>query len=381
MRNVCAPVLAAALLAGAAGCHRVNYTRDDRYEEGLVVCLSGAGGMMGETERIREGLNAGGVGRAIEVFEWSGGGVLTDQTDVEANRRKAHRLATRIEGYTRSHPGRPVHLVGVSAGTGLVVWALERLSEGCEATGAVLIASSLDTKYDLTGALSHVADRVYSFNSVADPVLVWGVTWAGTVDRGGGIAGGLVGFSPPDSASEQTRALYKEKLREISWWPGDVVLGHLGDHLGATNPTYVKTKIAPIILGKEIPGLRPREKEPPADAVKGREQKPATADYAKRLEEKRKAEEAEKAAAKKAAEDALKKAAEEDDAEKTEPEKPADEPEKPPKPKKPDTPKEAVKNDGADRFVDWHVGRKVAPTQETHSSDAARFFREPRRLP
>jgi len=369
MRNVGGVILAAALVAGAAGCAQVNYTDDDRYTEGLVVCLSGAGGMMGETERVREGLNAGGVGRAIEIFEWSAGGVLTDQTDVEANHRKAHRLARRVEEYMYSHPGRPVHLIGVSAGTGLVVWALEDLAEGCEATGAVLISSSLDTRYDLTRALGKVADRLYSFNSVADTVLTFGVTLAGTVDRGGGLAGGLVGFSPPDGASEETQALYKEKLTEISWWPGDVVLGHLGDHLGATNPTYVKTKIAPIVLGEQP------AKEPPTEAVKGKEA--VTPAYAKRLEEKRKADEAKKAAAAKKAKEAGSK----DDTTKTETKKQADEPKKPVPPKKPPKPKEAVKKDGANRFSDWHVGRKTTLTQQKPSSDAARFLREPRRLP
>jgi len=373
MRDVGAVVLAAALMAAAAGCGRVNYTHGNRYEEGLVVCLSGAGGMMGETERVREGLNAGGVRRAIEIFEWSGGGVLSDQTNVAENHRKAQRLSRRIEEYMRSYPGRPVHLIGVSAGTGLVVWALEDLSEGHQATGAVLISSSLDTKYDLTSALGKVSDRLYSFNSVADTILSLGVTFAGTVDRGGGIAGGLVGFSPPDGVSDETQTLYKEKLVQVSWWPGDVVLGHLGNHLGATSPAYVETKIAPIILGEQVPGLGP-PKHPSTVAVKGREKEPATPDYAKRLEEKRKAEEAEKAAARKAAEDAAKKAEEE---------KQADEPKKPTKPKsrKPRTPKEAVKNDGKQRFFDWHVGRRTPTTEETHSSDAARFFREPRRLP
>jgi pimeloyl-ACP methyl ester carboxylesterase len=375
MKNLPVVILAAALMAGAAGCTQVNYTHMNRYEEGLVVCLSGAGGMMGETERLREGLNAAGVARAIEVFDWSAGGVLQDQTAVEANRRKAGRLARRIEDYKRSHGGRPVHLVGVSAGTGLVVWALEDLSEGCEATGAVLISSSLDTKYDLTKALTKVSDGLYSFNSVADTVLSLGVTWAGTVDRGGGIAGGLVGFSPPDGASDQTKALYKAKLREISWWPGDVVLGHIGDHLGATNPAYVKAKIAPIVLGRQpgqpSPAEKPASEKTPDQAVKHKEA--VTPEYAERLEAKRKADEARKAAAEKAAKDLAEK---KKGGKKPQPKKPAK-----PRPKKPDPLKEAVRGDDVQRFFDWHVGRRASSSEETRSSDADRFFREPRRLP
>ena len=251
-KEVMKPVLVlVAVAALAAGCAHINYTDGDRYDRGLVICLSGAGGMMGETDRIREGLAGGGVSRALEVFEWSRGEVFSDQTAVKENRHKAGQLARRIEAYQREYPGRPVHLIGVSAGTGVAIWALEALSDAHRVTGVILIASSLDTRYDLTKALEKVDDAVYSFSSVADTVLSLGVPWAGTVDRSGGLGGGLVGFSPPDGSSEHTKMLYKEKLVQINWWPGDMVLGHLGDHLGAANPTFVRVRIAPLILGKQ----------------------------------------------------------------------------------------------------------------------------------
>ncbi|MBE3099223.1 MAG: alpha/beta hydrolase [Planctomycetes bacterium] len=250
--------MAAVLLAAAwaTGCGQANlYTSPQRYEQGLVICLSGAGGMMGECERIREGLAAGGVDRAIEIFDWSRGDVLSDQASVEGNRRIAADLARHVECYLANHPGKPVHLVGISAGTGIVVWALEELQEGMQVEGAVILASSLDTKYDLAKALARVRDHLWSFNSLADTVLSLGVTWAGTVDRKGGIAGGLVGFSPPDGAPDDAKALYHDRLVQTTWWPGDMVLGHMGDHLGATNPTFVRVRIAPLVLGKEPPKI------------------------------------------------------------------------------------------------------------------------------
>ncbi len=255
-----------ALTMVAGGCGGATYTSPERYERGLVVCLSGAGGMMGEVNRIRNGLSSGGVDLAIEAFNWSRGGVFGDQMDVAENRRRAMQLAARVETYLKNRPGRPVHLIGVSAGTGLVVWALENL-QGVRATGAVLIASSLDAHYDLSRALRNVNGHIYSFNSVADTVLTLGVTLAGTVDRGGGIGGGLVGFSPPDGASEATKQLYQEKLKQFSWNPSEVLLGHLGNHLGATRSTFVRVRIAPLILGKEPetadkPQVRPAATEP-----------------------------------------------------------------------------------------------------------------------
>ncbi|MCX5675948.1 MAG: alpha/beta hydrolase [Planctomycetota bacterium] len=273
--------MAAVLLAvaQATGCGQANlYTSPQRYEQGLVICLSGAGGMMGECERIREGLAAGGVDRAIEIFDWSRGDVLSDQASVEGNRRIAADLARHVECYLANHPGKPVHLVGISAGTGIVVWALEELQEGAQVEGAVILASSLDTKYDLAKALTRVRDHLWSFNSLADTVLSLGVTWAGTVDRKGGIAGGLVGFSPPDGVPDDTKALYRDRLVQVTWWPGDMVLGHMGDHLGATNPTFVRVRLAPLVLGKEPPKIEapPDDKTAKAPPPKAAEKWAAT---------------------------------------------------------------------------------------------------------
>jgi len=258
-------VVAVLALAGCAGNGRSD-ANTDAHEHGRVYVLSGAGGMMGECGSIRDGLKQGGVRRPIEIFHWSHGGVLEDQTGVEANRKKARELARRIEAFQAVSPGSPVHVIGVSAGTGLVVWALEDLEPGTTVTAAILLSSSLDTHYNLGPALAKTRDGIYSFTSVADTVLSLGVTWAGTVDRNGGLAGGLVGFSPPGDASEETRRLYKEKLHEIGWWPGDTVYGHVGDHLGATRPGYVKAKVAPIVLGEELP--TPPEDAQPFEAVR-----------------------------------------------------------------------------------------------------------------
>ena len=240
----------------AGGCGRMNRNPADcflretdveRYEHGLVVCLSGAGGMMGETGDIRQGLTDGGVEYAIEVFDWSTGVVLIDQMALETNKRKAKALARRIEEYQQEHPGRPVHLVGVSAGTGLVVWALEDLAPGCHVESAFLIAPSLWHKYDLSAAMQELEDRLYNFYSPWDPVLALLVPVFGTVDRINGVSGGLRGFGLPDTADERAKAVYKSKLEQIGWGSKDAAYGHIGGHLGATRPAYVGARIAPLL--------------------------------------------------------------------------------------------------------------------------------------
>jgi pimeloyl-ACP methyl ester carboxylesterase len=207
--------------------------------------------MLGEDKRVRDALASAGVNRALEIFHWSQGDVMDDQRDVSRNRFEADELSRRLTAYIADHPGKPVHVVGISAGTGVAVWAIEDLPGGMKVTGAVLLASSLDSRYDLGSALGKVDDAIYSFSSVADAVLGLGVTLTGTVDRGGAIAGGLAGFSPPKNAPPDEVRLYKEKLVQIPWWPGYVVLGNPGDHLGSTNPLFVKACIAPLVLGRK----------------------------------------------------------------------------------------------------------------------------------
>jgi len=246
------------LLAAAwtAGCTQRNFTAQARYEKGLVIVLSGAGDMMGEVNSIRNGLNAGHVDWALEHFAWSQGGVIHDQTGMDENRRMAARLARRIEGYEAQYPGRPVYLVGVSAGTGILVWCLEDMREGTTVTGAVLLSSSLQSHYDLGPALEHIKTYMYVFrNSPADVVLAAGVMATGSVDRSGLLAGGLYGFSPPDKAPDSTVLAYREKLVEIRWGPGDVLLGNPGDHLGPTRSAFVHYRVAPAVLGR-MPGAK-----------------------------------------------------------------------------------------------------------------------------
>ncbi len=240
--------LALALVALAAGCGGPPQ-REDAPDQGLVLCTAGAGGFVGEVGRIRRGLLEGGVPFAIEEFHWSRGTVLGDQINLEANRAQAAALARRIETYQDAHPGRPVHLVGVSAGTGILVWALEALVPGRRVDGAVLIASSLEQHYNLGPALAKLRGRMHSFYSPLDMILAMGVPLTGTVDRSGGISGGLARFVLPDDADAATRALYEECLVQHGWTPGDMLLGHLGDHLGATSPSFVRERIAPIVWG------------------------------------------------------------------------------------------------------------------------------------
>jgi hypothetical protein len=244
----------------------VNLTDGQGYDRGLVICLSGAGGITGEVGRIRQGLIEGGVQCAIESFEWSSGMVLVDQVDLDSNKTKARALACRIEAYGRDHPGCPVHMIGVSAGTGLIVWALEDLNSLDPVENVVLLGSSLGGTYNLKTALGHINGRLHNHYSGSDMVLGLLVRATGTVDRGDSDAGGLRGFRPPVMDNEETRTLYDEKLTQVAWTAEDASLGNLGDHLGGTNPTYVKARLAQLCTARTTEP--PTEtNEPPALSV------------------------------------------------------------------------------------------------------------------
>lgn len=243
------------LISAAPGCQPIQYTSPDRYQQGLVVCLGGAGGISAEVDRIRRGLYTSRLEYAIESFEWSQGDILKDQTDLKANRRQARRLARRIEAYCAEYPSQPVYLVGKSAGTGVVVWALEELDPNCRVNAAFLIASSLYRAYDLTDALAPLTNRMYILYSPADSVLALAATTTGTVDRQHGQCGGLKGFVLPDHPGPYTKAIYQARIAQRGWRLADIFQGHFGGHFGASNPEFVRRHIAPLIA--------PRNNQPP----------------------------------------------------------------------------------------------------------------------
>ena len=249
------------LLALASGCaHCDNCNSPQRLERGLVLVLDGAGGITAAFEQVAKGLNDAGVNQAFEPYEWSTHDVFQDQVDLQRNHEMAAGLTNFIVGYLQHYPGRPVHLIGLSAGTGIVIFAAEALPPGVQVDGIFLLGSSLSSGYDLSAALGHVRHAITNFSSVADVgVLGAGVAVTGTVDRSHSLPAGITGFHLPKDALPGTRQLYLAKLVEVPWNPTYVVYGDLGGHLGATTPAFAQHMIAPVILSNSA-----RQSGPPA---------------------------------------------------------------------------------------------------------------------
>lgn len=119
--------------------------------------------------------------------------------------------------------------MGLSAGTAVVLYALEALPESYQVDGAFLLSASVSANYDLTKALRRVKNRMYVFTSAKDGVLRNFVPMVGTADRerGSATTAGLRGFRIPANASEDTQVLYA-KVVHVHWSHEMQKVGHRG---------------------------------------------------------------------------------------------------------------------------------------------------------
>ncbi len=239
-----------ALVPAFAGCQAPLANRAERIPHGYVYYCDGAGGggLMNWTGGLRDGLLKGGYPGSGEVFSWNTGlGVIPDQdASVQYKRNKARKLAQEATAYSRRYPQAPVSFMGLSAGTTVVVFALEEMPAGARIDNAVLCGASISSTYDLTRALQNLDNKMYVFTSAKDPVLEFLVPMSGTADRASGTvpAAGLSGFRVPQEATSATRSQYA-KVVTIPWRPEFAKLGYAGGHTDVLSSAFVAAHIAP----------------------------------------------------------------------------------------------------------------------------------------
>ena len=151
------------------------------------------------------------------------------------------KLARWIEEYSDRYPDRPINLVGLSAGTGVSVWALEDLKPGYEVDNVILLASSLSHDYDMSKALKRVKGKVYNYFSSNDAVLQIPMKIFGTIDAKFGVDGaGAVGLH------NRTQKIVNKR-----WKAEYQRYGYYGGHTDATSPGFVKAVLSHHINGKK----------------------------------------------------------------------------------------------------------------------------------
>ena len=247
--------LLSATLPAMVSCATLPHRSDARVSFGKVYFLDAAGGgsiLTNWGHGVVVGLQAGGYAGGFESFHWQTGfGVVADQqASLSYKRSKAHDLAREISQFIATHPSVPVHLLGLSAGTAIAIFALEELSETNKVESVVFLGSSLSSHYDLTKSLQRVRGRVYVFTSQHDAILSIGVAIFGTADREycGACSVGLHGFHLPLDASSETRELYG-KIENIAWRSEFARTGNLGGHTDTVKSEFVAAYIAPLLTG------------------------------------------------------------------------------------------------------------------------------------
>jgi pimeloyl-ACP methyl ester carboxylesterase len=230
-------------------------------EFGKVYYVAGAGtiGHSGTLD-VPAGLKAAGYKGAIEAFAWQAliGDTIRDQIDRERNAEQAGKLAESIQAYLDENPGRSVHIIAFSAGTGIATWALEDLPPRYSVSTVVFLGSSLRADYDLSNALLRVQDRIYNFFSPHDPVLRIGVPITGTVDReefDGSKTAGQTGFYLPRRATEEMRALYRARFRNVGYQKEWAKYAHFGLHADITS-AFIEHVISRLLrrAGRDVEG-------------------------------------------------------------------------------------------------------------------------------
>lgn len=222
---------------------------------GLVFVVDGAGGFDACSHTIRQTAAEARMPLEVRGFRWTHGycRVLADEVHATHLRRAGRQLSDFVLARRKETPGRPIFLIGHSAGCGVVLAAAEHLPPAT-LERIVLLSPAVSSKHDLRPALTSSRRGIDVFYSNRDwACLGLGTLLAGTTDRRWTPAAGKVGFQPILNAPED-EALYA-KLRQYPWDPSLAWTGHKGGHYGSHQPGFLRAFVLPL-LDKQGSGVR-----------------------------------------------------------------------------------------------------------------------------
>jgi pimeloyl-ACP methyl ester carboxylesterase len=158
------------------------------------------------------------------------------------------RLSDQIERWRKDHPNSRIVLIAHSAGAGVAVGALSRLSGPTDVGPVILLAPSLSPDFDLRAALKH-AGVIHVFYSPDDEF--WqgvGPIIFGTYDRAHRSAAGQRGFTLANlSAAEKARVI------QHPWQKDWNCLGNHGGHFDWMAEPFVGAVLKPLIDAQPPP--------------------------------------------------------------------------------------------------------------------------------
>lgn len=243
-RQIVRPTMAVAalLLIAGAGC---GPSFGPRAQHGITFYCPGIGNTDFGDRGVRNGLELAGYRGQVVTFNWTLApivGVVDQALRVNA-RLRSRILARYIREYIEDYPGRPVNIIGISAGTGVAIWALEHLDPKYKVDNVVLLASILHHGYDVSPALRRVRGAIYNYHSPYDAILAGPMKLVGTIDGVFGDDGaGAVGLRvPPGAAGRVINVAYRNDFQQF---------GYYGGHTDSTSPQFVRHVLSRHVIGR-----------------------------------------------------------------------------------------------------------------------------------
>jgi pimeloyl-ACP methyl ester carboxylesterase len=220
--------------------------RANEITPGLVIIVEGIGGLDLVGIGAELALHHAGLPHELHHFNWTHGTgrYLRDLQDTQHILKKSEELAAFIRAYRARHPERPIYVVGKSAGTCLVLFALQQLAPNT-VERVILLSPAVSPTFDLRGPLRSTRREVVSFYSCNDRmVLGLGTSQFGTADRFYGKSAGLTGFVVPSPLSEEDRRTY-QRLIQVPWTTRMLLEGATGSHKSTSMPRFLAAEVVP----------------------------------------------------------------------------------------------------------------------------------------
>jgi pimeloyl-ACP methyl ester carboxylesterase len=238
-------MLTSLTLVAVGGCSR---TFTDKAANGITFFCPGVGNTDFAYLPVRRGLEQAGYQGEIDAFVWTLTFLPLDQALGPIAKLRAADLSRIIDDYIEQYPEGKVNLIGLSAGSGIALWAAERLDDGHKVDNIVLLSSSLSHDYDVGRALRHVRGKIYVYYSKEDGVLGVPMKLVGTIDgKRFTDAAGAVGLTSRKHAG---------RIVNIPWTAEYLKYGYAGGHMDSTQESFIAAVVAPHIIGATPQGGR-----------------------------------------------------------------------------------------------------------------------------
>lgn len=182
----------------------------------------------------------------VESFSWSTFlGPGPDHLLVARSKSVGASLARKIEEVRKSSPNRPIYVMGLSAGTAVVLSAIEQLEGGCTVDAVALLSPSVSARRDLTSAMRNIRYGLYATCSRKDAILGSMVVNA---DGESGQPAGLNGFVLARQG-RRAEAAYR-RVYNIPWRTAYVEHDWDGGHVSVTSPRFISNVIVPRLTSQ-----------------------------------------------------------------------------------------------------------------------------------